>query len=276
MTELFMIDDIIKTALREDVGTGDITTNSTIPADKKTKGKFIAKESGVVCGLSVVKRVFEIVDDEIKLSCKVKDGDFVEKGEIIAEVSGPARSILTGERVSLNFLQLMSGIATRTNACVKQVAGTNAMITDTRKTTPGLRVLEKYAVKAGGGHNHRFNLSDGVLLKDNHIAAAGGITAAVTAARKNIPHTLKIEVEVENMQMIEEAVACGADIIMLDNMSIEQMAEAVRYIDGRALVEASGNMGDRDLMEVAKTGVDIISIGALTHTIKAMDISLRF
>ncbi|MBR2846653.1 MAG: carboxylating nicotinate-nucleotide diphosphorylase, partial [Clostridia bacterium] len=160
--------------------------------------------------------------------------------------------------------------------CVKQVEGTKAMITDTRKTTPGLRVLEKYAVKAGGGHNHRYNLADGVLLKDNHIAAAGGITAAVAAARGNIPHTLKIEVEVENMQMIEEAVACGADIIMLDNMSVEEMAKAVEYIDGRALVEASGNMGDRDLMEVAKTGVDIISIGALTHTIKAMDISLRF
>ena len=276
MTDLFMIDDIIKSALREDVGTGDITTNSTIPADKTINGKFIAKESGVICGLPVVKRVFEIVDSEIKLSCNAKDGDFVEKGTIIAEVSGPARSILTGERVSLNFLQLMSGIATRTNACVKQVEGTKAMITDTRKTTPGLRVLEKYAVKAGGGHNHRYNLADGVLLKDNHIAAAGGITAAVKAARGNIPHTLKIEVEVENMQMIEEAVACGADIIMLDNMTVEEMKKAVDFIDGRALVEASGNMGDRDLMEVAKTGVDIISIGALTHTIKAMDISLRF
>ena len=276
MTDLFMIDDIIKSALREDVGTGDITTNSTIPADKKISGKFIAKESGVVCGLPVVERVFEIVDSEIKLSCKIKDGDYTEKGTVIAEVSGPARSILTGERVSLNFLQLMSGIATRTNTCVKQVEGTKAMITDTRKTTPGLRVLEKYAVKAGGGHNHRYNLADGVLLKDNHIAAAGGITAAVKAARGNIPHTLKIEVEVENMQMIEEAVACGADIIMLDNMTVEEMAEAVKFIDGRALVEASGNMGDRDLMEVAKTGVDIISIGALTHTIKAMDISLRF
>lgn len=276
MTDLFMIDDIIKSALREDVGTGDITTNSTIPADKEISGKFIAKESGVVCGLPVVKRVFEIVDSCIKLSCNIKDGDYVEKGTIIAEVSGPARSILTGERVSLNFLQLMSGIATRTNACVKQVLGTKAMITDTRKTTPGLRAIEKYAVKAGGGHNHRYNLADGVLLKDNHIAAAGGITAAVKAARGNIPHTLKIEVEVENMQMIEEAVACGADIIMLDNMTVEEMAEAVKFIDGRALVEASGNMGDRDLMEVAKTGVDIISIGALTHTIKAMDISLRF
>ncbi|MBR2471382.1 MAG: carboxylating nicotinate-nucleotide diphosphorylase [Clostridia bacterium] len=276
MTDLFMIDDIIKSALREDVGTGDITTNSTIPADKKISGKFIAKESGVVCGLPVVKRVFEIVDSEIKLSCNVADGDYVEKGDIIAEVSGPARSILTGERVSLNFLQLMSGISTRTNSCVKQVEGTKAMITDTRKTTPGLRVLEKYAVKAGGGHNHRYNLADGVLLKDNHIAAAGGITAAVAAARGNIPHILKIEVEVENMQMIEEAVACGADIIMLDNMSVEEMKKAVDFIDGRALVEASGNMGDRDLMEVAKTGVDIISIGALTHTIKAMDISLRF
>ena len=276
MTDLFMIDDIIKTALREDVGTGDITTNSTIPADKTISGKFIAKESGVVCGLPVVERVFAIVDSEIKLSCKIKDGDFAEKGMVIAEVSGPARSILTGERVALNFLQLMSGIATRTNACVKQVLGTKAMITDTRKTTPGLRVLEKYAVKAGGGHNHRYNLADGVLLKDNHIAAAGGITAAVKAARGNIPHTLKIEVEVENMQMIEEAVACGADIIMLDNMSVEEMKKAVEFIDGRALVEASGNMGDRDLMEVAKTGVDIISIGALTHTIKAMDVSLRF
>lgn len=272
----FLLDDIIKNALKEDIGTGDITTQSTIPNDKQISGRFIAKEDGVVCGVSVVKRVFELLDNEISIKILCNDGSLVKKGGIIAEVSGRAASILTGERVALNFFQHLSGIATYTRRCVDEVKGTKAMITDTRKTTPGLRVLEKYAVKTGGGSNHRFNLSDGVLIKDNHINAAGSITAAVSAARANIPHTLKIEVEVENHQMVEEAVACGADIIMLDNMSIEEMEREVGFINGRALVEASGNMGEKNLLEVAKTGVDIISIGTLTHTVKAMDISLRF
>ncbi len=276
MFNMLLIDDIIKKALTEDIGTGDITTLSTIPPTKEIKGRFIAKENGVLCGIDVAKRVFEIVDCTIMMNTIIEDGASFYKGDVIAEVSGNAQSILSGERVALNFLQRMSGIATRTNQAVAAVKGTNSVITDTRKTTPGLRVLEKYAVKMGSGTNHRYNLSDGILIKDNHIAAAGGITAAVTAARKNAPHTLKIEVEVENFEMINEALACQADIIMLDNMSIENMTKAVKMINGAALVEASGNMGDRDLLIVAKTGVNIISIGALTHSVKALDISLKF
>lgn len=276
MLNLLILDDIIKNALKEDIGTGDITTQSTIAIDKLIEGKFIAKESGVVCGITVASRVFELIDPSIDMKIHCYDGLYVEKGTIIAEISGKAQSILTGERVALNFLQLLSGVASFTRKCVEDVKGTKAMITDTRKTIPGLRVLQKYAVKTGGGNNHRYNLSDGVLLKDNHIKAAGGIKEAIEAARKNIPHTLKIEVEVENQQMIEEALESNADIIMLDNMSIEEMRNAVRFIDGRALVEASGNMGEKNLKEVAETDVDIISIGALTHTVKGLDISLRF
>ena len=205
-----------------------------------------------------------------------RDGDFVAKGECIAEVSGNAQNVLTAERTALNFMQRMTGIATKTNSCVKCVEGTNAKISDTRKTTPGLRVLEKYAVRIGGGSNHRFNLADGILIKDNHIAVSGGIKKAVENARANAPHTIKIEVEVENKEMLYQALEAKADIIMLDNMTNEEMAECVKIVDGRALVEASGNMGDKDLAEVAKTGVDIISIGGLTHTVKAADISLKF
>lgn len=276
MTNLFMVDDIIKNALKEDIGTGDITTEATIPSDKFINGRFIAKESGVICGAFIAQRVFALIDSEISMKIFYNDGSYVEKDTVIAEISGKAQSILTGERVALNFIQLLSGVATRTRKCVDEVKSTKAMITDTRKTIPGLRVLEKYAVKTGGGCNHRYNLSDGVLLKDNHIKAAGSIKAAVELARKNIPHTLKIEVEVENDQMIAEAISCNVDIIMLDNMSIEEMGKAVKFINGRALVEASGNMGEKNILEVAKTGVDIISIGALTHTVKCMDISLRF
>ena len=271
-----MIDPLLATALREDIGTGDVTTLSTVPEDTEISGRFIAKEAGVVCGLPVAARVFSLVDPAIEFSPFREDGDAVEKGATIAEIAGPARGILTGERVALNFLQRLCGIATHTRRCAEAVRGTKARITDTRKTTPGLRVLEKYAVRTGGGVNHRFNLSDGVLIKDNHIRAAGGIKKAVAAARKAAPHTLRIEVEVEDFDMLEEALNCGADIVMLDNMTIEEMAEAVTRVNGRALVEASGNMGEKDLSEVAKTGVDLISIGALTHSVHAMDISLRF
>lgn len=198
------------------------------------------------------------------------------KGDVIAVVDGNARNVLTGERTALNFMQRLSGIATRTAAAVAEVAGTKAKITDTRKTTPGMRVLEKYAVRVGGGTNHRFNLSDGVLIKDNHIAVSGGIKNAVLAARNIIPHTLKIEVEVENKEQLAEALDAGADIIMLDNMTNEMMKECVKIVNGKALVEASGNMGEKKLRDVADTGVDIISIGALTHTIKSADISLKF
>lgn len=276
MLSNFQIDGLIRRSLEEDIGTGDITTNSTVSVDRKIKGRFIAKEPGIVCGLPIVKRVFELLDINIELFYHVQEGGFVSKGEIVAEISGPARGILTGERVVLNFLQHLSGIATRTHESVARISGTKAVIADTRKTTPGLRVLEKYAVRTGGGSNHRSNLSDGILIKDNHIHAAGGIRQAIESARALAPHTLKIEVETENIAQIEEALACKADIIMLDNMTIEEMAKAVALINGRAIVEASGNMGEKDLQGVAATGVNIISIGALTHSVRALDISLRF
>lgn len=276
MLDHYVLDEIVSRALREDIGNGDITTLSTVDEDRQVRGWFIAKEPGVVCGLPVLRRTFELIDPSVQLECRVREGAPVGAGEVLAEISGRARSILTGERVALNFLQRLSGIATKTRLAVEQVAGTAAVISDTRKTTPGLRMLEKYAVRIGGGSNHRFNLADGILIKDNHISAAGGIREAVTRARGRASHMLKIEVEAESFEQIREALECGADIIMLDNMRLSDMAEAVRMIGGRALVEASGNMGDRDLRAVAQTGVDIISIGALTHTVRAMDISLRF
>lgn len=271
-----LYDEVIKTALREDIGSGDITTVSTVAPHTVAHGKFIAKEGGVICGLPILERVFFLLDDTVLITARVEEGDYVQKGDVIAEISGPSSVILTGERVALNFLQLLSGIATRTRAAVEQVAGTKAMITDTRKTTPGLRLLEKYAVRVGGGRNHRLNLADGILIKDNHIVAAGGLCQAVMKARRVASHFLKIEVEVETFSQIEEALSCNVDVIMLDNMSLEDMKKAVSLIRGRALVEASGNMGERDLKEVAATGVDMISVGALTHSICAMDISLRF
>lgn len=270
------VEQIITLALNEDIGTGDITTLSTIPADKTALGRFVAKEDMILCGIDLAAHIFARVDPSIELKANFKDGDAVKKGDVIAVVSGNAQNVLTGERTALNFMQRLTGIATRTHASVAEVAGTNAKITDTRKTTPGLRVLEKYAVRVGGGTNHRFNLADGVLIKDNHIAVSGGIKNAVKNARAVIPHTLKIEVEVETKEQLAEALDAGADIIMLDNMSYDLMRECVGIVAGRALVEASGNMGEKNLREVAETGVDIISIGALTHTVKAADISLKF
>ena len=270
------VEQIITLALNEDIGTGDITTLSTIPADKTALGRFVAKEDMIICGIDLAAHIFARVDLSIELKANFKDGDAVKKGDVIATVSGNAQNVLTGERTALNFMQRLTGIATRTHASVAEVAGTNAKITDTRKTTPGLRVLEKYAVRVGGGTNHRFNLADGVLIKDNHIAVSGGIKNAVKNARAVIPHTLKIEVEVETKEQLAEALDAGADIIMLDNMSNDLMRECVGIVAGRALVEASGNMGEKSLREVAETGVDIISIGALTHTVKAADISLKF
>jgi len=276
MLSNYILDDIIKLALEEDIGNGDITTLATVDGDKQVEGVFIAKEDGVICGLPVLKRVFEQLDHSIKLELYAKEGNDIMKGDTIAKISGCAQSILSGERVALNFLQHLSGIATRTRMAVNQISGTKAVIVDTRKTTPGLRYAEKYAIRIGGGSNHRFNLADGVLIKDNHINAAGGIGQAVSRARELAPHLMKIEVEVESFPQIEEALQSGADIIMLDNMSIEDMKKAVVMIGGKALIEASGNMGDKDLRAVAQTGVDIISVGALTHTIRALDISLRF
>ena len=275
----FALDGILENALREDVGTGDITTLSTISPDRTVTGKYIAKESGVICGLDVVRRVFALLDPSIVLEARIQDGGAVQKGDIVAIVRGNARNVLTGERVGLNLLQHMSGVATQTARAVAAVVGTKAKIVDTRKATPGLRILDKYAVRAGGGGNHRFNLADGILIKDNHIVASGGIANAVRAARENAPHVLKIEVEVENFAQLDEALSAGADIIMLDNMTIEDMRRAVKTVNGRALTEASGNMGDKtpeQLRAVAETGVDFISIGALTHSVRALDISLKF
>lgn len=270
------LDKIIMNALEEDIAWGDITTESTVPADAVSSARLIAKQEGIVCGIDVFERVMQIVDKNTAVKKNFKDGEKVNKGDVIAEISGLSRSILSGERVALNLLQRMSAIATQTAELVQKVKGTKAHIADTRKTTPGLRMLEKYAVRIGGGSNHRYNLADGVLIKDNHISAAGGITNAVNSARNYIPHTVKIEVETETLEQVQEALDCKADIIMLDNMDIETMTKAVKLVDGRALTEASGNMGEKDLTEVAKTGVDIISVGALTHTVKAMDISLKF
>ncbi len=270
------MEEIIRLALAEDIGGGDVTTLSTVPEENTSRGKFIAKEPLTVCGLPALIRVFALIDERIIVTTLKSDGDEVQKGDIIATIEGPARGILTGERTALNLLQRLSGVATKTREAVRRVQGTNAAIVDTRKTTPGMRGLEKYAVRMGGGANHRTGLYDGVLIKDNHIRAAGGITQAIKNARTHAHHLLKIEVEVENFEQLEEALESKADTIMLDNMSLADMAEAVRRVNGRALTEASGNMGERDLSEVAKTGVDIISIGALTHSARAMDISLRF
>ncbi|MBR6709216.1 MAG: carboxylating nicotinate-nucleotide diphosphorylase [Clostridia bacterium] len=271
-----MLETVIDRALTEDIGTGDITTLTTIPAERRAHGRYIAKETGILCGIDIAEMVYHRLDPTIEMKKYFSDGDQIQKGDVIAEVWGNAVNLLTGERVGLNLMQHLSGIATRTAAAVEMVAGTTASICDTRKTTPGLRVLEKYAVRVGGGSNHRFNLADGVLIKDNHIIAAGSITNAVASARKGAPHTMKIEVEVETMEQLHEALEAGADIIMLDNMNNDMMREAVSIVNGRALTEASGNMGDRDLAAVAACGVDLISIGALTHSVRALDISLKF
>ena len=277
MSEFFIgADEFLLAALKEDLGTGDITTLACVPENADASGEFVAKESGVLCGISIAQRVFLLVDKRTELLPLKKDGAKIEKGEVIAKISGRAQSILSGERVALNLLQHLSGIATQTANAAEAVSGTHARIVDTRKTTPGMRVFEKYAVRCGGGSNHRFNLADGILIKDNHIVAAGGICQAVSLAREQAPHTLKIEVETETLAQVEEALSSGADIIMLDNMTYDLMREAVTLIAGRALTEASGNMGEKDLSEVARTGVDFISIGALTHSVKALDISLKF
>lgn len=270
------IEKLIRTALREDIGTGDITTASTVSPDAEISGKYVMKDDGIICGLDIVRRVFDALDADVTYTPTAKDGDAVKRGDVVATVSGNAVAILSGERVGLNLLQHLSGIATYTRKLADTVKDTKARITETRKTTPGLRILEKYAVRVGGGASHRFGLSDGILIKDNHIVAAGGITAAVRSARLRAPHTLKIEVETETLDQVREAVEAGADIIMLDNMDCPTMKEAVAIIAGRAVTEASGNMDRRDLREVAATGVDVISIGALTHSVKALDISLKF
>lgn len=271
----FYVDEIIVNALKEDINYVDVASDYLIPEDQRDDAYFVAKADGVLCGLSVAMRVFALLDDTFEAKLYKHDGDKVQKGDLIAEFSGKTVLLLKGERTALNLLQHMSGIATATAAAVELVKGTNAQITDTRKTLPGLRALQKYAVTCGGGKNHRFNLSDGAMLKDNHIDAGGGITNAVNALRGKLGHMVKIEVETRDLAEVREALAAGADIIMLDNMSNEMMREAVKIIDGRAKTEASGGITLETIAEVAKTGVDIISLGALTHSVKAFDISMK-
>jgi len=270
----WLVDDIIRRALAEDVGYGDLTTNGTVPGDLHGSGVIHAKAFGVLAGVEVAVRTFQILDPNLRFEVFCRDGERLIPGTVIARVLGPVRSILTGERVALNFLQYLSGIATRTASCVELVREYGVHIVDTRKTAPGLRYLSKFAVRAGGGQNHRFGLGDGVLIKDNHIAAAGGIKEAIKACRQSVPHTVKVEVEVESMEQVREAVDAGADIILLDNMAPPAMREAVAYVSGRVLLEASGKLTEEALVEVAKTGIDLISIGALTHSVTALDISL--
>lgn len=269
-----LLDEIIAGAIKEDIWTGDLTTMSTVPESAVTEGYIYAKESGIIAGTWVAERVFQFLSSEMKFTYRKRDGDRVERGDVIAVVSGPAGPILTGERVALNLLQRLSGIATRTAAVTDMVKGFDSIVVDTRKTTPGLRALEKYAVTVGGGRNHRFGLYDGVLIKDNHIKVAGGIANAVVMARAKAPHTLKVEVEVEDLEGVREALEAGADIIMLDNMDFEAVSEAVKLINHRAQVEVSGGVTEDTVVGYARAGADIISMGALTHSVKALDISL--
>lgn len=269
------IDNIITTALMEDINYTDAAADNLISPEHKSSAYYVAKDTGVVCGIEIAGRVFDLAGGNVDFRILKNDGSKVEKGDIIAELEGSTLTLLKGERTALNILQHLSGIATATNKCVELVKGTNASVTDTRKTLPGLRALQKYAVTVGGGKNHRFNLSDAAMLKDNHIDAYGGITAAVSALREKIGHTVKIEVEVRTLDELKEALAAKCEIIMLDNMSCDEMKEAVKITAGKALLEASGNVTQENIRSVAETGVDIISLGALTHSVKCFDISMK-
>ncbi len=269
------VDELIKTALLEDINYIDTTTDYLIPEDQEDEAKFLAKADGVLCGIEVALRVFTLLQPDFQYEVYINDGEQVKKGDIIAKVKGKTRTILKGERTALNLLQHMSGIASMTNRIVKIVEGTNASIADTRKTLPGLRPIQKYAVTVGGGKNHRYNLSDAAMLKDNHIDAGGGITNAVAALKKKLGHMTKVELEVRNLEELKEALCANVDVIMLDNMDNETMKKAVEITDGKALLEASGGITEETIRGVAETGVDIISIGALTHSVKAFDISLK-
>lgn len=271
----FYVDDIITRALAEDINYIDLATDYLLDDEEISTAKFIAKAEGILCGIDCALRVFTLIDGDIKSEIMIKDGGKVSKGDVIAVVTGRTKSILKGERTALNILQHMSGIASETAKYVACCEGTNCSIAETRKTLPGLRALEKYAVVVGGGKNHRFNLSDGAMLKDNHIDAYRSLTNAVAALRAKVGHMVKIEVEVRNFDELWEALNCKADVIMLDNMTTEQMAECVKIAGGKSVLEASGNITLANAAEVAKTGVDIISVGALTHSVKAFDISLR-
>lgn len=275
MVNPIYIDNLIKTALLEDINYLDTTTDYLIPQEQQGSARFLAKADGVLCGMDIALRVFELLQPDFKAEVFFHDGAAVKKGDILARVSGKMRTLLKGERTALNLLQHMSGIATATNQAVKLTEGTRASIADTRKTLPGLRPLQKYAVTVGGGRNHRYNLSDAAMLKDNHIDACGGIANAVGALKGKLGHMVKTEVEVRSLDELKEALDAGADVIMLDNMSPELMKQAVEITDGRALLEASGGITAETLREVAQTGVDIISIGALTHSVTAFDISMK-
>ncbi|MGE5380863.1 MAG: carboxylating nicotinate-nucleotide diphosphorylase [Methylocystaceae bacterium] len=269
------LDQLITRALQEDIGHGDLTTRFVVPPDLVGKAQIVAKDTGILAGMPAAERVFSLLDNKLLITTWQPEGSSLEPGKIIAEISGRVASILTGERVALNFLQHLSGVATRTHRLVSLMGGSKAVLVDTRKTTPGLRQLEKYATRMGGARNHRFGLYDGVMIKDNHIVAAGGsIAQAVARVRAAVPHTVKVEVEAEDLEMVTEALAAGADIILLDNMDIQMMRSAVAMIKGRALVEASGGINESTIAEVAATGVDMISVGAITHSAPALDISL--
>lgn len=275
ITMQLVADKYIRMALEEDINNEDVSTNAVMPEYKKGEVQLICKEDGILAGMAVFERVFTLLDPETKVNCMVKDGDEVKRGEVLAVVTGDIRVLLSGERTALNYLQRMSGIATYTRSVVKLLEGSRTRLLDTRKTTPGMRVFEKYAVRVGGGCNHRYNLSDGVLLKDNHIDAAGGVREAVEAARAYAPFVRKVEVETENLDMVREAVEAGADIIMLDNMTPDVMAEAIRIIQGRARTECSGNITRENIQTITSLGIDYVSSGALTHSAPILDISLK-
>jgi len=269
------IDNIINTALAEDINYIDVTTDNLLSPEHTSSAYYVAKDSGVLCGIDIAKRVFELVGGNVEFETLIHDGEKVKKGDIIAKMNGSTVTLLKGERTALNILQHLSGIATATNKCAELIKGTRASVTDTRKTLPGLRAMQKYAVTVGGGKNHRYNLSDGAMLKDNHIDAYGGITQAVTALRQKTGHMIKIEVEVRNLDELKEALSVGCEVIMLDNMNCDEMKKAVEINNGKALLEASGNITLENIRSIAETGVDIISLGALTHSVKCFDISMR-
>ena len=275
ITMTLNVDHLIKEALQEDISSEDVTTNAVMKEAVTGEVQLICKQDGEVAGLDVFHRVFEILDENVKTDFYCEDGDEVKKGELMGIITGDIRALLSGERVALNYLQRMSGIATYTHSVAMLLEGTKTKLLDTRKTTPNMRIFEKYAVRVGGGYNHRYNLSDGVLLKDNHIGAAGSVAKAVEMAKEYAPFVRKIEVEVENLDMVREAVDAGADIIMLDNMSPEDMKEAIRIIDGRAETECSGNVTKENIDRLTSLGVDYISSGALTHSAPVLDISLK-
>lgn len=275
ITMKLQADHLIMEALKEDISSEDVSTNAVMKEYVKGEVELICKEDGIIVGLDVYARVFELLDEKTETTLYCKDGEAVKKGQLLGKVTGDIRVLLSGERVALNYLQRMSGIATYTHSVAELLKGSKTKLLDTRKTTPNMRIFEKYAVRAGGGFNHRYNLSDGVLLKDNHIGAAGGVKEAILAAKEYAPFVRKIEIEVENLEMVKEAADAGADIIMLDNMSPEEMKEAIRIINGRAETECSGNVTRENIRQVTEVGVDYISSGALTHSAPILDISMK-